>query len=82
LVLSYLEELPFLKKERKKEGGDLLSHLKGSTIGAEGLYFFVRNGERCLPLAIAAYYSLSPVSTGLTFLLFLLEPSFLFINIF
>ena len=38
----------------KKDGGDLLSRLAGSTIGAGGLNFSVRNGKRWIPAAIAA----------------------------
>ena len=38
----------------KKDGGDLLSRLAGSTIGAGGLNFSVRNGKRWNPAAIAA----------------------------
>jgi hypothetical protein len=35
---------------KKKIGSDLLSHpKKGSTIGAEGLNFSVRNGKRWTP---------------------------------
>lgn len=34
-------------------GSDLLSHLWGSIIGAEGLNYSVRNGKRWDPLAIA-----------------------------
>ena len=36
----------------KKDGGDLLSRLAGSTIGAGGLNFSVRDGKRWGPAAI------------------------------
>ena len=36
-----------------KDGGYLLSHLVGSTIGAAGLNFSVRDGKRWNPGAIA-----------------------------
>ena len=39
-----------------KAGGDLLSHFR-STIGAEGLNFCVRDGNRWVPLAIATQMS-------------------------
>ena len=42
-----------------KSGGDLLSHHNGSTIGAEGLNFSVRNGKRCNTLAITTLFSFS-----------------------
>ena len=38
---------------RKKDGGYLLSHLVGSTIGVAGLNFSVRDGKRWNPGAIA-----------------------------
>ena len=39
---------------KKKSGNDLLSHLMGSTIGAGGLNFRVRNGNGWDPSAIVA----------------------------
>ena len=40
-------------REKRDLGDDLLSHRLGSTIGAAGLNFSVRNGKRWTPCAIA-----------------------------
>ena len=49
---------------RVKDGGYLLSHLVGSTIGAAGLNFSVRDGKRWGTGAVATQY------VSLFFLLF------------
>ena len=47
-----------------KDGGDLLSHLIGSTIGAGGLNFSVRHGKRWSPTAVATLGPSSPAGRG------------------
>ena len=42
-----------LETDLNKIGSYLLSHLKGSTIGVDGLNFSVRDGKRWSPAAIA-----------------------------
>ena len=42
-----------LEAVREKDGGYLLSHLAGSTIGVAGLNFSVRDGKRWNPGAVA-----------------------------
>ena len=49
-------------------GSDLLSHFR-STIGAEGLNCSVRNGKRCLPLAMTTINSLFTPLDELFFLI-------------
>ncbi len=53
LPLHELLQLREGQASLKKNGGYLLSHLAGSTIGAGGLNFSVRDGKRWNPATIA-----------------------------